>query len=49
MIVLFSFPGDYNSMKLIEWLKSFNCKYERVDLQKEDFTNIKVTKFNKSS
>ncbi len=42
MIVLFSYPGDANTNLLIEWLHYYKCKYKRVDLEKEDFNNIRV-------
>ncbi len=42
MIILFSFEGDANTNYIIDWLTYYNCRFKRVDLDKEDYRNIKV-------
>jgi hypothetical protein len=42
MIILFSFEGDVNTNYVIDWFTYYNCQFKRVDLNKEDFRNIKV-------
>lgn len=46
MIVIFSFPGDKNTVELIDWLIYYGVKFKRVDLQFESFKNIKISCLN---
>lgn len=43
MVVIFSFPGDKSTNKLIEWLHYQNCPFKRIDLESEDFRKIRVS------
>ena len=46
MIVIFSYPNEVNTNKIIEWLVRFNCTFKRIHLEEEDFRNITL-KLNK--
>lgn len=48
MIIIFSSEGDANSNYLIEWLTFYNCPFKRINLDKEDFRNIKLYISNES-
>lgn len=43
MIVIFSFPGDTNTIKLIDWLLYYGVQFKRIDLQFERYQNIKIS------
>ena len=49
MIVLFSYNGDKNTNYVIEWLQFYKCNYKRVDLEDEDFRNIRVSISNNTT
>ena len=42
MIVIFSYPDEESTNKVIEWLNYYNCNFKRIHLQNEDFRNIEV-------
>jgi len=42
MIVIFSFPGDTITNKIIDWLKFYNINFQRIHLENEDFRNIEI-------
>lgn len=42
MILLFSYDGDRSTNRLIEWLKFINCPFKRINIENEDFRNLKM-------
>ena len=42
MIGLLSYNGDSNTNRLIEWLAYYKCDFVRVNIDDEDFRNIRV-------
>lgn len=42
MIVIFSYPNDLSTNKIIEWLVRFDCPFKRIHLEDEDFRNITI-------
>ena len=42
MIIIFSFPSDNVTNKIIEWLKFYKCDFKRINLEEEDYKNIEI-------
>ena len=47
MIVLFSYNGDRSTNRLIDWLNYIECPFKRINIEEEDFKNIKIVIANK--
>jgi hypothetical protein len=42
MILIFSDFADYNTNQLIDWLRYYNCKFKRINLQEENSNNLEL-------
>jgi hypothetical protein len=49
MIVIFTYPDDYNTNRIIEWFNVWGVEYRRVHLAEELFTNITISLTSDSS